>query len=90
MHGRTSSWPTTRNRPGLECADLIHPVERGVLTWQRVHELWEVVSGTVAGRTSPEDITLFESQGIALEDIATGSHVYRLARERGVGTEVSK
>lgn len=72
----------------LECADLIHPVERGALTWQRVRELWEVVSGTVAGRTSPSDITLFESQGIALEDIAAGYHVYQLARERGVGTEV--
>ena len=74
----------------MECADLIHPVERGALTWQRVRELWEVVSGTVPGRTSPNDITLFESQGIALEDIAAGFHVYRLARERGVGTEVSK
>ena len=73
----------------LECADLIHPIERGELTWQRVRELWEVVSGTVAGRTSPSDITLFESQGIALEDIAAGYHVYQLARERGVGTEVS-
>ena len=72
----------------LECADLIHPVERGELTWQRVRELWEVVSGSAAGRTSPNDITLFESQGIALEDIAAGYHVYRLAKERGVGTEV--
>ena len=72
----------------LECADLIHPVERGELTWQRVRELWEVVSGSVAGRTSPNDITLFESQGIALEDIAAGYHVYQLALERGAGTEV--
>ncbi len=72
----------------LESADLIHPVERGALTWQRVRELWEVVSGAVAGRASPSDVTLFESQGIALEDIAAGYRVYRLARERGVGTEV--
>ena len=71
----------------LECADLIHPVEQGELTWQRVRELWEVVSGSAAGRTAPNDITLFESQGIALEDIAAGYHVYRLAQERGVGTE---
>ena len=72
----------------LECADLIHPVERGALTWQRVRELWEVVSGAVPGRASAGDVTLFESQGIALEDIAAGYRVYRLARERGVGTEV--
>ena len=72
----------------IECADLIHPVERGDLTWQRVRELWEVVSGTVSGRNSPDEITLFESQGIALEDIAAGYHVYRLALECGVGTKV--
>ena len=72
----------------IECADLIHPVERGELTWQRVRELWEVVSGNVGGRNSPDEITLFESQGIALEDIAAGYHVYQLALERGVGTEI--
>ena len=72
----------------IECADLIHPVERGELTWQRVRELWEVVAGMTAGRNSPDEVTLFESQGIALEDIAAGHHVYQLARERGVGTEV--
>ncbi len=73
----------------VECADLIHPVERGALTWQRVRELWEVVAGAVPGRTSPDDVTLFESQGIALEDIAAGFRVYSLARERGVGVEIA-
>ena len=73
----------------IECADLIHPIERGELTWQRVRELWEVVSGAVPGRPEAEGVTLFESQGIALEDIAAGFRVYRMAQERGIGARIT-
>jgi ornithine cyclodeaminase/alanine dehydrogenase-like protein (mu-crystallin family) len=59
------------------------------LRWRQVHELHEVVSGAAKGRHSDDDITLFESQGVALEDMATGIRVVQLARERGVGQEVS-
>ena len=72
----------------FECGDLIHPIERGVLRWRQVHELSEIVSGVAPGRTGPDDITLFESQGVALEDIATGVRLCRMARERGVGQEM--
>ncbi|MCH7801066.1 MAG: ornithine cyclodeaminase family protein, partial [Chloroflexi bacterium] len=44
-----------------------------------------VFGGTKPGRNSEDDITLFESQGIALEDIALGARVYELALEQGVG-----
>ena len=72
----------------IECGDLIQPIEQGLLSWQQVHDLSDVVAGTVQGRTGDEDITLFESQGMALEDIAVGSLVYRLASERGIGREL--
>jgi len=39
----------------------------------------------VAGRTSAEQITLFKSVGLAMQDVATAARVYALARERGVG-----
>ena len=73
----------------IECAELIHSVERGTLTWQRVRELWEVASGAVSGRTGSRDITLFESQGIALEDIAAGFKLYTMAKYLGVGAELN-
>ena len=73
----------------IECAELIHSVERGTLTWHRVRELWEVASGAVLGRTGSRDITLFESQGIALEDIAAGFELYTMAKDLGVGTELN-
>ena len=52
-------------------------------------ELRDVVGGRVAGRPSPEAVTLFESQGLALEDVAAGAHVYHQALERGMGREVA-
>src|SRR5206468_12351810 len=48
----------------LESGDLIEPVERGVLDWLEVHELHEVVSGEIPGRSSADDIVLFKSIGI--------------------------
>ena len=69
----------------IECGDLVEPVDRGILAWDRVRNLSDVVTGQVAGRRSDDDITLFESQGLAIEDIAVGIRVYRMAQERGIG-----
>lgn len=69
-----------------ECGDLDWPVQRGLISWEKVYELAPVVAGRIAGRRSPEEITLFESQGIALEDAAAGRLVYERAIQRGIGT----
>ena len=69
----------------LECADLVLPIEAGLLGWDCVLELGQVVSGQAQGRTSSNDITLFESQGIALEDVAVAARIYERARAEGVG-----
>jgi alanine dehydrogenase len=72
----------------LEAGDLAEPVERGVLDWLEVHELSEVVSGETPGRGQDDDVVVFKSVGVALEDIAVAKLVYDRARERGAGTEV--
>jgi ornithine cyclodeaminase/alanine dehydrogenase-like protein (mu-crystallin family) len=72
----------------LESGDLIEPIERGVLDWLEVHELQEVVAGETAGRSSPDDIVLFKSNGIAAWDVAIGAAAIERARERGVGKEL--
>jgi ornithine cyclodeaminase/alanine dehydrogenase-like protein (mu-crystallin family) len=69
----------------LECGDLAWPVERGLLAWEKVYELAPIVAGLMPGRRSDEEITLFESQGIALEDVAASALIYERARERGIG-----
>ncbi len=72
----------------LECGDLIYPAELGSIRWEQVRSLADVVGGGAAGRTSDDDITLFESQGLAVQDITTGIRVYEMALERGLGVEL--
>src|SRR5438874_4481997 len=57
----------------IESADLIEPVETGVLDWLEVHELQEVVSGRVQGRQADDDIVVFKSNGLAAWDVALGA-----------------
>jgi ornithine cyclodeaminase/alanine dehydrogenase-like protein (mu-crystallin family) len=73
----------------LESADLIEPVESGVLDWLEVHELQEVVAGEVPGRGSGEDIVVFKSNGLAAWDVAVAAAVVERARSAGAGREVS-
>ena len=72
----------------LESADLIEPIQQGVLDWLEVHELHEVVSGELPGRQSPDDIAVFKSNGIASWDLAVAAAVVEQARGRKVGTEL--
>jgi alanine dehydrogenase len=72
----------------IESGDLIEPVERGVLDWLEVHELHEVVSGELPGRSSPDDIVLFKSNGIAAWDVAIGARAIELAPRKKVGKRV--
>ena len=53
-----------------------------------VGEIGEVLTGNAPGRTSPDEVTLFKSLGIAIEDLAAAHHVYTKAKERGLGTWV--
>ncbi len=68
-----------------EAGDLLPSIERGLLNWESLTELSRIVAGQEKGRTSDDDITLFKSHGIALEDISTALRVYNLAKERGIG-----
>lgn len=72
----------------IESADLIEPIQRGVLDWLEVHELHEVVAGELSGRQSPEDIVVFKSNGIASWDVAVAAAVVERAHERGVGRKL--
>jgi ornithine cyclodeaminase/alanine dehydrogenase-like protein (mu-crystallin family) len=70
----------------IESGDLVRAHERNVLNWAQVRPLADVVAGVYVGRTSPDDITLFESHGIALWDIALAAEIYERAQARSMGT----
>lgn len=71
-----------------EAGDLLPALEKGRLHMGALTELGEVVAGTRPGRTSPDQVTLFESQGMAIQDLAIAAELVRLARAQGMGQEV--
>jgi ornithine cyclodeaminase/alanine dehydrogenase len=78
----------SREELGLEAGNLLQSLEGGVILPEAIHELGQVIAGQVRGRHSPEDITLFSSQGIALEDLAAARLVYDRAVAENVGREM--
>jgi ornithine cyclodeaminase/alanine dehydrogenase len=75
-----------------QCAtigDLHHALQAGLVTREHVHaELGEVVAGKKAGRTSKDEITIFDSTGMALQDAAAATVVYEKAISVGKGMTV--
>lgn len=66
--------------------DLHHAIAAGAMTAADVHaELGVLVTGDKPGRREPEEITIFDSTGTGIQDVAAASRAYELARERGVG-----
>jgi len=72
----------------IESGTLMHAAEVDQFNWDSCERLCDVVSGKVTGRQTESDITLFESLGVALEDIAVAERVYRLASSQGVGLDL--
>lgn len=65
-----------------EAGDLLMAEGAGGTPWNKVTELGPLLAGQVNGRQSPDEITLFESLGLALEDVAIASLAYSRLRER--------
>ena len=76
-----------------QCAvmgDLHHALDAGVVTKADVHaELGEVVAGKKVGRESDKEIIVFDSTGMALQDVAAAARVYQKAQEQGSGIRLS-
>lgn len=69
----------------LEKGELAAAVEAEVFYWEDARELGLVVTGDYPGREDDSEITLFESGGIALEDVALAGRIYRAALQSGIG-----
>ena len=69
----------------IEAGDLLAAERGGAFEWSRAVELGAIVAGQAPGRSADSEITLFESQGLAIEDVAFAAKLYRLAQERGLG-----
>ncbi len=78
----------SREQSKMESGDLIQMYGDDKRRWSSVVELAEIVAGKTPGRSNSEQITLFKSNGIAIEDIVVAGRIYELARERGMGRQV--
>jgi ornithine cyclodeaminase/alanine dehydrogenase-like protein (mu-crystallin family) len=73
-----------------EAGDYLFPLREGALTPAAIRgELGEVLIGAVAGRQSDEELTVFKSLGLAVEDLAAAEHVLRRAEAENAGTVAS-
>ena len=73
-----------------ESGELQHALAAGLMTRGDVHaEMSDVIAGRRPGRTRDDEITVFDSTGTALQDVAAAIVVYDKALARGCGTEVS-
>jgi ornithine cyclodeaminase/alanine dehydrogenase len=73
-----------------ESGDLVDPISRGTYSPQKIYaELGEIIAGNKPGRENEEEVTIFKSVGLAVEDIATASLAYNLAVKKNRGTKVT-
>jgi ornithine cyclodeaminase len=72
-----------------EAGDFLVPRNEGAISDDHIlGEIGELLLGKVNGRATDDDITLFKSLGLAVEDLASANHIYKKAIETGIGTAV--
>ncbi|GAB4149297.1 MAG: ornithine cyclodeaminase family protein [Planctomycetaceae bacterium] len=69
----------------MEAGDFREAISLGACEWESMHNLADVVAGQKTGRATDDDITLFKSVGLAIEDVAMAGKLIELAREANVG-----
>lgn len=71
-----------------ECRDMTDQVEKGLISWDQMAELRDVVAGGEPGRESAEEITLLKTIGTSLQDLLPAAKVYELAVAKGRGRDL--
>lgn len=72
-----------------EAGDIIIPIEEGAIDKSHMYaELGEIVTGKKPARQNDTDITLFKSNGLAIQDVAAAKLIYDRATEAGIGTKI--
>ena len=72
----------------IECGDILPSLEKGRLHWNNILELGEITAGYRKGRLTDNGITIFQSQGMGLQDIICAEYIYRKAISQNLGVEL--
>jgi len=78
----------SKDQARTEAGDFTAALNEHVLEWSRIHDLGPTLIGRYPGRESPEQVTVFKSLGLGIEDVAVGALTVGLARGQGVGREL--
>jgi len=78
----------SKDQARIEAGDFVQALEDGSIHWADIHELGQVIVGRYTGRAHPENVTMFKSLGIALEDVAVAARVYAKAQTAGIGRTI--
>lgn len=71
-----------------ESGEIIEALRSYIIKRESICEIGEVLAGTIPGRIDRNDITVFKTVGVAIEDIVVGKLIYDKAKHMGIGTEV--
>ncbi|NIO08045.1 MAG: hypothetical protein GTO40_08610 [Deltaproteobacteria bacterium] len=89
---RRADFIITNNRESViqdQQAGLWDPLQAGIITWEKIHELGEILNGSFPGRTKDEQVTFHaNNNGTAAADLAMAMHVYKKAKEKGRGITI--
>ena len=86
---RCRVWVDSREATQIEAGDILIPMREGTIDETHIiGELGDVIDGR-SGRLSPDEITMFKSLGMAVEDVATASLVVSRARAKNIGKEIT-
>ncbi len=75
----------SRDTARRECGDLLPVVESGHLRWEALPEIGEIMSGLLPGRSNEDQITLYKSHGMAVQDLYLAAWVLDRVRAEGLG-----
>ena len=78
----------SKAQANTEAGDFVTALNAGVLQWGDVLDFAPLLIGKYPGRGSPQDVTIFKSLGLGLEDIALAARVVDLAKKQGLGREL--
>ncbi len=78
----------SKEQAKTEAGDFVAALNAGVLHWTDIHDFAPLLVGRYPGRESPQDVTVFKSLGLGIEDVALAVRVAELAKKEGLGREI--
>ncbi len=75
----------SKDQARLEAGDFVAAVREGVLSWANIVEFGQLHVGRYPGRQNPQQVTVFKSLGLGIEDVAVAVRIVELARKQNIG-----